>query len=190
MAADPAIAAPTFDVTERSIDDLQAALGTGAVTSRQLVAAYLARIAAYDQRGPRLTSIITLNPAALAEADALDRERAAKGSRGPLHGIPVLVKDNYNTSDMPTSGGTLALATLQPAADAFQVARLRAAGAIILGKTTLHELAAGVITVSSLSGTSRNPYDPARSPGGSCGGVRCSKKTACPTSPGARAHHH
>ena len=83
----------------------------------------------------------------------------------------MLVKDNYDTADMPTSGGTLALATLQPAADAFQVARLRAAGAIILGKTTLHELAAGVITVSSLSGASRNPYDPARSPGGSSGGT-------------------
>ena len=171
MVGDSATAAPTFDVTERSIDDLQAALGSGAVTSRQLVAAYLARIAAYDQHGPRLNSIITLNAAPLAEADALDRERAAKGPRGPLHGIPVLVKDNYNTADMPTSGGTLALATLQPAADAFQVARLRAAGAIILGKTTLHELAAGVITVSSLSGASRNPYEPARSPGGSSGGT-------------------
>ncbi len=171
MAGDAATAGPVFDVAERSIDDLQAALGIGKVTSRQLVAAYLARIAAYDQRGPRLNSIVTLNSRALAEADALDRERTAKGPRGPLHGIPVLVKDNYNTADMPTSGGTLALATLQPATDAFQVARLRAAGAIILGKTTLHELAAGVITVASLSGASRNPYDPARSPGGSSGGT-------------------
>lgn len=173
MAGDAAgvAATPAFDVSERSIEDLQSALGAGAVTSRQLVAAYLARIAAYDQQGPRLNSIITINSKALAQADALDKERAAKGPRGPLHGIPILVKDNYNTADMPTSGGTLALATLQPAADAFQVARLRAAGAIILGKTTLHELAAGVITVSSLSGASRNPYDPARSPGGSSGGT-------------------
>jgi Asp-tRNA(Asn)/Glu-tRNA(Gln) amidotransferase A subunit family amidase len=170
-APHPAAAAPTFEVAEASIVDLQAALAAGTTTSRQLVSAYLARIAAYDQGGPRLNSIITLNGAALAEADALDRERAATGPRGPLHGIPILVKDNYDTADMPTSGGTLALATLRPVADAFQVARLRAAGAIILGKTTLHELAAGVITVSSLSGASRNPYDPARSPGGSSGGT-------------------
>lgn len=167
----PAEAAPAFDVVEASISELADAQAQGRVTARQLVAAYLARIAAYDQQGPRLNAIITLNARALAEADMLDRERAAKGPRGPLHGIPVLVKDNYNTADMSTSGGTLALATLQPAADAFQVARLRAAGAIILGKTTLHELASGVVTVSSLSGASRNPYDPARSPGGSSGGT-------------------
>jgi Asp-tRNA(Asn)/Glu-tRNA(Gln) amidotransferase A subunit family amidase len=174
MAGGTAAAAappPAFEVAERSIADLQAALAAGTVTSRQLVAAYLARIAAYDQSGPRLNAIITLNSTAIAEAEALDRERAATGPRGPLHGIPVLVKDNYDTADMPTSGGTLALATLQPDADAFQVARLRAAGAIILGKTAMHELAAGVITVSSLSGASRNPYDPARSPGGSSGGT-------------------
>lgn len=93
MAGDSAAAVPTFDVSERSIEDLQSALGSGAVTSRQLVAAYLARIAAYDQQGPRLNSIITLNSAALEQADVLDKERAATGSRGPLHGIPILVKD-------------------------------------------------------------------------------------------------
>ncbi|OYU15630.1 MAG: glutamyl-tRNA amidotransferase [Alphaproteobacteria bacterium PA4] len=159
------------EVAEASIPALQAAMANGALSSRQLVAAYLARIAAYDQRGPRLNSIITLNPRALAEADALDRERAATGPRGPLHGIPVLVKDNFDTLDIPTSGGTLALATLRPTADAEQVARLRAAGAIILGKTAMHELAAGTITISSLSGQTRNPYDPMRSPGGSSGGT-------------------
>lgn len=160
-----------FDVVEASIAGMGAALASGQVTSRELVEAYLARIVAYDQAGPRLNAIVTLNRAALDEADALDRERRAKGPRGPLHGIPILVKDNYDTADMPTSGGTLALATLQPAADAVQVARLRAAGAIILGKTTMHELASGVTTVSSLTGYSRNPYDPARSPGGSSGGT-------------------
>lgn len=163
--------AGAVEVAEASIPQLQAAMAKGQLTSRQLVEAYLARIAAYDQAGPQLNSIITLNPRALAEADALDRERASKGPRGPLHGIPVLVKDNYDTHDMPTSGGTLALATLQPAKDAEQVARLRAAGAIILGKTTMHELAAGTITISSLSGQTRNPYDPQRSPGGSSGGT-------------------
>ena len=169
----PAVAQPSrsIEVTEASISELQAALASGKVTSRQLVASYLARIAAYDQQGPALNSIVTLNPAALAQADALDKERTAKGPRSPLHGIPVLVKDNFDTSDMPTSGGALALATLQPARDAFQVARLRAAGAIILGKTTMHELAAGTITISSLTGQTRNPYDPTRSPGGSSGGT-------------------
>ncbi|MEN9931677.1 MAG: hypothetical protein RIS17_250, partial [Pseudomonadota bacterium] len=168
MAAGPA---GGVEVAEASIAQLQAALASGATTSRQLVAAYRARISAYDQKGPRLNSIVTLNARALAEADALDRERALKGPRGPLHGIPVLVKDNYDTHDMPTAGGTLALATLQPRADAFQVAKLRAAGAIILGKTTMHELAAGTITISSHTGQTRNPYDLTRSPGGSSGGT-------------------
>ncbi|OYQ32187.1 hypothetical protein CHU93_03525 [Sandarakinorhabdus cyanobacteriorum] len=164
-------AAPPPEVAEASIADLQAAMRSGRTSARQLVQAYLARIAAYDQAGPALNSIVTLNPNALADADALDRERAEKGPRGPLHGIPVLVKDNYDTHDMPTGGGTLALATLRPAKDAEQVARLRAAGAIILGKTTMHELAAGTITISSHTGQTRNPYDPTRSPGGSSGGT-------------------
>jgi Asp-tRNA(Asn)/Glu-tRNA(Gln) amidotransferase A subunit family amidase len=160
-----------IEVAEASILQLQAALASGALTSRQLVLAYLARIAAYDQIGPSLNSIVTLNPAALAQADALDKERASKGPRGPLHGIPVLVKDNFDTLDMPTSGGALALATLQPSQDAYQVDKLRSAGAIILGKTAMHELAAGTTTISSLTGQSRNPYDLLRSPGGSSGGT-------------------
>ena len=121
-----------FDVHEQSILDLQAAQTSGRVTSRGLVDAYLARIQAYDRAGPRLNAIVTINPRAREEADALDRERADKKLRGPLHGIPVLIKDNYDTADMPTSGGSLALATLQPAADAFQVSKLRDAGAVIL----------------------------------------------------------
>jgi amidase len=167
----PPPAAEPFNVFEQSILDLQSAQAAGRVSSRGLVDAYLARIAAYDQAGPRLNAIVTLNPRAREEADVLDRERAARGSRGPLHGIPVLVKDNYDTSDMPTSGGTLGLATLQPDTDAFQVRRLREAGAVILGKTTMHELAAGITTISSLTGQTRNPYDLARVPGGSSGGT-------------------
>ena len=168
----PAVApAPLFEVHERSILELQAAQTEGRVTSRGLVEAYLARIAAYDQAGPRLNAIVTLNPRARDDADALDRERAAKGPRGPLHGIPVLVKDNYDTAGLATSGGSLALATLVPQTDAFQVARLRAAGAVVLGKTTMHELAAGITTISSLTGQSRNPYDLMRVPGGSSGGT-------------------
>lgn len=160
-----------FDVTEKSILDLQAAQSDGRVTSRELVTQYLARIRAYDRAGPSLNAMVVLNPRALEEADRLDHERKTQGPRGPLHGIPVVVKDNFLTKDMPTSGGTLALATFRPQSDAFQVERLRRAGAIVLGKTALHELAAGVTTISSLTGATRNPYDLTRIPGGSSGGT-------------------
>ena len=169
--AQPTPIIDVYEVLEQSILDLQAAQTAGKVTSRGLVEAYLARIAAYDQAGPRLNAIVTINPRAREDAIELDRERAAKGPRGPLHGIPVLVKDNYNTVDMPTSGGTLGLATFRPGADAFQVKRLRDAGAVILGKTTMHELAAGITTISSLTDQTRNPYDLLRVPGGSSGGT-------------------
>lgn len=160
-----------FEVSEQSIADLQEAMRTGRVTSRGLVESYLARIQAYDQAGPRLNALVTINPRAREEAEALDRERADGKTRGPLHGVPVLVKDNYDTADMPTSGGTLGLATLQPIADAFQVKKLRDAGAVILGKTTMHELAAGITTISSYTGQTRNPYGLDRVPGGSSGGT-------------------
>ena len=160
-----------FEVYEQSILDLQAALAANRVTSRGLVDSYIARIQAYDQLGPRLNAIVVLNPRAREEADVLDTERTQKKLRGPLHGIPVLIKDNYDTADMPTSGGALGLATLQPTADAFQVRKLREAGAIILGKTTLHELAAGITTASSYTGQTRNPYALDRVPGGSSGGT-------------------
>jgi Asp-tRNA(Asn)/Glu-tRNA(Gln) amidotransferase A subunit family amidase len=169
--APPAATTAGFDVTEKSIAELQAAMTRGAVTSRQLVEAYLARIEAYDQAGPALNAFISLNPRTLETADALDRERRERGPRGPLHGIPIVVKDNYDTADMPTTGSSIALATHQPARDAFQVQRLREAGAIVIGKTNLHELAAGILTVSSLGGQTRNPYDPTRNPGGSSGGT-------------------
>jgi amidase len=169
-----ALPAHAYDVFEKSITDLQAALASGEVTSHQLVEGYFARMKAYDQAGPKLNAIVTMNAKALEQADALDGERARKKLRGPLHGIPVLVKDNYETADMPTSAGTLGLATYQSKTDSFAVKRLRAAGAIIIGKTAMHELAAGVTTVSSITGFTRNPYDPARSPGGSSGGTGAS----------------
>ncbi len=162
---------PAFDVMERSITELGAALDAGTVTSRDLVAGYLARIEAYDQQGPALHAMVVLNPDAAAAADRLDAERAAGRVRGPLHGIPVVVKDNYDTGDMPTSAGAVGLATSVPPDDATQVRRLREAGAIIIGKTSMHELARGITTVSSLTGQTRNPYDPARNPGGSSGGT-------------------
>src|SRR5437879_2379257 len=96
-------ASGTFDVVEKSIPKLGAALRAGTVTSQELVKAYLARIEAYDHQGPALNAIITLNPKASADAEALDRERATRGPRGPLHGIPIILKDNYDTGDMPTT---------------------------------------------------------------------------------------
>ena len=156
---------------ERSITEIASALDVGQVTSRELVAGYLARIEAYDQRGPALNAMVVLGPSAFSDADALDAERAGGRVRGPLHGIPVVVKDNYDTADMPTSAGAIGLATSVPPDDAFQVRRLREAGAILLGKTNMHELARGITTVSSIAGQTRNPYDPTRNPGGSSGGT-------------------
>jgi amidase len=166
-----AAAAPGFDVLEKSIPELQEAMASGAVTSRQLVAEYIARIDAYDRGGPRLNAMIVMNARALDNADALDRERRTRGARGPLHGIPIVIKDNFETADMPTTGGSIALAGFETGEDAFQVKKLRDAGAVIVGKTNLHELAAGITTISSLGGQTRNPYDPARNPGGSSGGT-------------------
>ena len=160
-----------MDILEKSIVELQAAMDAGQLSSRDLVARYLARIRAYDQAGPALNAMITRNPNALAEAEALDRERAEKGPRGPLHGIPLVIKDNFDIAGMPTTGGSLALATFHPPDDAFQIRRLKEAGAVILGKTNMHELARGITSISSLGGQTRNPYDPRRNPGGSSGGT-------------------
>ena len=160
-----------FDVVERPILELQAAMTSGEITSRELVSLYLARIAAYDRQGPRLHAMVALNPRALEQADALDRERAGGRVRGPLHGIPIVVKDNYETVEMPTSAGSIALGSFQTATDAYQVQRLRDAGAVIVGKTNMHELASGITNMSSLLGPTRNPYDLRRNPGGSSGGT-------------------
>jgi Asp-tRNA(Asn)/Glu-tRNA(Gln) amidotransferase A subunit family amidase len=146
-------------------------MARGDLTSVALVETYLARIEAYDRNGARLNAILRVNPRALEEAAALDRERAGGGVRGPLHGIPVIMKDNYDTYDLPTTGASVALAGVVPPDDAFQVARLREAGAIVLAKSNMHELAMGITTVSSLGGQTRNPYDPDRNPGGSSGGT-------------------
>jgi len=161
----------SVEVSEASISDLQEAMADGRVTAVQLVDAYLARISAYDQGGPALNSMLYLNPNARAQAEALDQERAIRGARGPLHGIPIILKDNYDTANLPTSGGSIALAGMIPPDDAFQVRKLREAGAVILGKSNMHELAAGITTISSVGGQTRNPYDPSRNPGGSSGGT-------------------
>lgn len=163
--------ARAFDVMEATIPELQAAMATGRVTSRELVEIYLARIAVYDQQGPALNAISVVNPNARQEADALDAERKAKGPRGPLHGIPMVVKDNYDTADLQTAAGSLVLAGWKPSTDAFQVERLRAAGAVIIAKSNMHEFAYGFETIGSLFGQTRNPYAVGRSAGGSSGGT-------------------
>ena len=155
----PTARAVGVDVLERSIPELQAAMTAGTLTSRQLVDAYLARIAAYDKQGPALNAIVAINPEAGRIADALDAERRTGKVRGPLHGIPVLVKDNYETVEMPTSAGSIALASFHPRSDAFMVRKLRDAGAVILAKTNMHELAAGITTTGSRFGQTLNPYD-------------------------------
>ncbi|WP_439643441.1 amidase [Gemmatimonas sp.] len=163
--------AKPLEVTEASVTQLQQAMAEGRATSASITRAYLARIAAYDQSGPRLNAIIRLNPRALAEVAALDAERKAGKVRGPMHGIPFILKDNYDTGDMPTTAGSLALANSQPARDGFITKQIRDAGGVLIAKSNMHELAAGITSISSLGGQTRNPYDPARCPGGSSGGT-------------------
>lgn len=171
LAAHVAAEVHRFDAFERTIPELQAAMASGGTSSEDLVRQYLERIAAFDRAGPRLNAMLYINPRALEEAIALDRERREKGPRGPLHGIPIVLKDNYDTADMPTTAGAVAMAGFIPPDDAFQVRKLREAGAVFIGKTNLHEFARGIETVSSLGGYTRNPYDPRRNPGGSSGGT-------------------
>ena len=175
-AAAPAAAAPVLDVAELSATDARARLDAGTVTSKALTEAYLARIAAMDKRGPAVNAVIELNPRAVADAEALDAERKAGKVRGPLHGLPVLLKDNIDVAGLVNSAGSLALADHRPAADAFIAARLRAAGAVILGKTNLSEWANFRSTRSSSGWSSRggqtkNPYALDRNPCGSSSGT-------------------
>ena len=153
-----------------TIEDLNAAFDAGTLTSERLVEMYLARIAAYDQSGPALNAVLALNPEAIETARALDRERRERGPRSRLHGIPVVLKDNVDTADMPTTAGSLLLAGSIPPDDAFIVQKLREAGAIILAKANMSEFASGV-TMSSVAGMIRNPHDLARTPSGSSGGT-------------------
>ena len=163
-------------IVEASVADLQAAMSAGKLTSKALTAQYLARIKAIDAGGPRLNSVIELNPDALTIAAALDQERNRKGARGPLHGIPVLIKDNIATADrMQTTAGSLALLGAKAPRDAFLVTKLREAGAVILGKTNLSEWA-NIRSTRSTSGWSarggltKNPYALDRNTSGSSSG--------------------
>ncbi len=155
-----------------SIAETHAALFTGRATARGLVESYLERIASYDQTGPALNAVVTLNPDAVARADELDAALAdSHRPVGPLHGIPMLVKDCLETADLPTSFGSEIFAEYQPKADATVIANLRAAGAIIVGKTALPDWATSWFAYSSRSGLTKNPYDLERDPGGSSGGT-------------------
>ncbi len=169
-------APPPFCFAEATIDQLQAQMAAGTLTSRELAAAYLERIAQIDQAGPTLKAVIELNPDAFAIADQLDAERKAGKVRGPLHGIPILIKDNIATADrMETTAGSFALVGAKPPRDAFLVTRLREAGAVILGKTNPSEWAnwrspASISGWSGRGGQTRNPYALDRNPIGSSSG--------------------
>ena len=158
-----------FEVVEASVADIHEAFMRGTLTAHALTQQYLDRIDAYDKHGPMLNSVITVNPRALQDADRLDARFKQSGLTGSLHGIPILVKDEIDAAGMPTTLGTLVFKDYRPPKDAFVVERLRAAGAIILGKTTLSEFAAGD-AYGSMFGVTRNPYDPTRTVGGSSGG--------------------
>jgi amidase len=165
-----------FELDEATITDLQEAMKSGKHTGRRIAEMYLARIDEIDKRGPAINAVIEINPDALSIADALDRERKQKGPRGPLHGIPILIKDNIDTADrMNTTAGSLALAGSIPSKDAFVAERLRQAGAVILGKTNLSEWANFRSTHSTSGwsgrgGQTRNPYALDRNPCGSSSG--------------------
>jgi amidase len=166
----PAASAKTIELDAATIADINAAYAAGTLTAEKLVQLCLARIDAYDKQGPSLHAVITVNPKALDIARALDAERKAKGPRSPLHGIPIVLKDNYDTADLPTTGGSLLLEGWIPPDDAFVVKKLRDAGAIIIAKLNMSEFASGAAR-SSLGGAALNPHDPSRTPSGSSGGT-------------------
>lgn len=156
---------------EATIGRLHEAIRTGRLTCEALVRMYLERIERYDQKGPKINAVIQVNPLALEQAKALDEAFERGGLTGPLHGIPVLLKDNVDTSFMPTTAGCKALTGVTPDEDGWIVKRLQAAGAVILAKMNLHEFAVWGETVSSVLGQTLNPYDLTRTPGGSSGGT-------------------
>jgi amidase len=172
-----ALGVKPFELDEITIPDLQAGMKSGRFTARSLVEKYSARIEEIDKQGPSVNSVIELNPDALSIADTLDQERKAKGPRGPLHGVPVLIKDNIDTADrMMTTAGSLALVGSKPAKDSFVAQQLRSSGAVILGKTNLSEWA-NIRSSHSTSGWSgrggltKNPYALDRNPCGSSSGT-------------------
>ena len=176
LSGPAAAAPPAFELEEATVDELQRRMAAGSLTARRLTSVYLGRIAALDRTGPALHHVIEVNPDAVSVADALDAERRAKGPRGPLHGIPVLLKDNVDTADRTTTtAGSLALAGSVPPRDATVARKLREAGAVLLGKANLSEWANIRSTRSSSGwsargGQAQNPYVLDRNPCGSSSG--------------------
>jgi amidase len=164
----PVSAQKAMNLDSATIADVNAAFKAGTLTAEKLTQMCLARIQAYDRQGPRLRAVITVNPRALDAARALDAERRTKGPRSPLHGIPVVLKDNFDTADMPTTGGSVLLEGSVPSNDAFLVKKLRAAGAIIVAKANLSEFASGAAH-SSVGRQILNPHDLTRTPSGRSG---------------------
>jgi amidase len=160
-----------FQLMEASISDIHRAMQSGKLTCRSLVQQYLDRINAYDQQGPAINAMLYVNPKALEQAEAMDKAFKRGAKLKPLQCIPLVLKDVFDTADMPTTGGSLALKGMQPAKDGFTVVRFRQAGALILGKANMHELALAGVTASSLGGQTKNPYELTRTPGGSSGGT-------------------
>ena len=160
-----------FQLMEASVSDIRRATQSGKLTCHSLVRQYLDRIEAYDQQGPAINAMLYVNPKALEQADAMDQAIKRGAKLKSLQCIPLVLKDVFDTADMPTTGGSLALKGMQPAKDGFTVVRLRQAGALIVGKTNMHELALAGVTVSSLGGQTKNPYELTRTPGGSSGGT-------------------
>ena len=189
LSAAVSASAATLNLQTATIADLDAAMASGKVTSEQIVAAYLKRIDAYDKKGPAINAVITLNPKALEQAKALDAERKAGKVRGPLHGVPIVLKDNFDTYDLPTTAGSQLLEGSIPPDDAYVVKKLRDAGAVILAKVNLSEFAGSGGSVSgatdpevlkkgavpngfsSMGLQTHNPHDLTRGPAGSSGGT-------------------
>ena len=167
------VPAARFVAEEATIAGVHAAFRSGAITCRELVSAYLARIGAYDKKGPAINSLVVVNPDALATADSLDARFRERGLTGPLHCIPMIVKDNFETRDLPTTAGSLSMQGFVSTKDAFQVRRIREAGAIVLAKSNMAEWAfTPYETVSSiLPGYTKNPYALDRVTAGSSGGT-------------------
>src|SRR5688572_11209705 len=167
--------APSFEVVEASISGVHAAFGAKTLTCRALVTAYLARIDAYDKQGPSLNAVVIKNPDVLAQADEKDRQFQQRGLTGPLHCIPMVVKDNFETIGLQSANGSKSLEGFVSDKDAFQVARIKAAGALVIAKTNMAEFAfSPQETLSSIQGHTTNPYALDRVPAGSSGGTAAS----------------
>jgi amidase len=177
----PAAPVRPFSVFEKTVDEIQDAMSRGLTTSEDVVREYVTRLSLYDRNGPTFRAMLALNPTAIADARALDAERAAGRIRGPFHGIPIVFKDNIDVLGLPTTGGSRALVDHRPRLDSRMAAGMRRAGAVILGKANLDEFPFGDFGISSVAGTIGNAYDPSLSTAGSSGGSAVAVSTSLVT---------